>query len=178
MARRTRPQTTRTPPGSVDRFGRRVLDDRRHDPYQAHGKYSEPTHCAACGAVFHEGRWQWSAAAPHSHAATCPACRRIQDRLPAGTLTLEGEYVRAHGSELLNVARHQGELERKEHPLHRIIAVDDAEGRIVITTTDVHLPRRIGEALKRAHDGTLDIAFGNDEYGVRVHWLRDAAGRP
>jgi len=26
--------------------------------------------------------------------------------------------------------------------------------------------------LERAHDGTLDIAFGNDEYGVRVRWSR------
>jgi hypothetical protein len=172
VTRRNRPQTTDTAPGGIERFGRRVLDDARHDPYQPAGKYSEPTNCPSCGAIFREGRWQWGAVAPHSHLVTCPACRRIKDRLPAGTLTLEGPYVQAHGVELLNIASHQAELERKEHPLHRIIRIDQVEARIVITTTDLHLPRRIGEAVKRAHDGVLDIAFGNDEYVVRVRWSR------
>lgn len=42
--------------------------------------------------------------------------------------------------------------------------------RIDIATTNVHLPRRIGEALKRAHDGELDVTFGHDEYSAPVHW--------
>jgi hypothetical protein len=41
-----------------------------------------------------------------------------------------------------------------------------------ITTTDIHLPRRIGTALKRAYDGDLDVRFGEDEYAVRVRWHR------
>jgi hypothetical protein len=33
-------------------------------------------------------------------------------------------------------------------------------------------PRRIGEALERAHDGDLTLDFGADAYEVRAHWQR------
>ena len=42
----------------------------------------------------------------------------------------------------------------------------------MITTTDVHLPRNIGEARKQAWKGELEIKFSPDEYLVRVHWKR------
>jgi len=44
--------------------------------------------------------------------------------------------------------------------------------RIDIITADIHLPRRIGRALKQAHDGDLTIDFGNNAYEIRVHWRR------
>jgi hypothetical protein len=54
------------------------------------------------------------------------------------------------------LARHQEQAEKGEHPLNRIISIgEDAQG-IVIDTTDIHLPRRIGKAAKRAFRGTLD----------------------
>ncbi len=37
-------------------------------------------------------------------------------------------------------------------------------------TTDIHLPRRIGTALKRALHGTLDTHFDDAGYFVRVTW--------
>jgi hypothetical protein len=43
----------------------------------------------------------------------------------------------------------------------------------VITTTDIHVPRRIGEALKNAYHGTLDYHFEPEEYRLRVRWTRD-----
>ncbi len=43
---------------------------------------------------------------------------------------------------------------------------------MVVTTTDVHLPQRIGEALKARHDGELDIRYAPDEYAVTVGWKR------
>lgn len=67
-----------------------------------------------------------------------------------------------------NVAAH----ERAEHALNRIMSIDVLDGRIEICTTDVHLPRRIGRALKRAHDGELSIAFARDACGIRVGWHR------
>ena len=172
MARRHRAPSPATPPGQFTRYGARVFDDARHDPYEPRGKYAEGTHCAGCGAAYHEGRWRWGGGAGGGAAATCPACRRIHDRLPAGYLTLEGPYVAEHRAELVRLVRHQGEEEGAEHPMHRIMALDESPGRIDVTTTDVHLPRRIGEALRRAHDGELSIAFGADAYEVRVQWRR------
>ena len=37
---------------------------------------------------------------------------------------------------------------------------------------DLRLPRRIGEALKDAHQGELDVRFGDNEYSVQVDWKR------
>ena len=34
-----------------------------------------------------------------------PACRRTEDRLPAGTLTLAGAFLAAHRAELLELVR-------------------------------------------------------------------------
>ena len=155
--------TPKTPPGGVTRYRDRIFDDLRHDPYQARGKYREPTVCARCRAIFERGRWKWGDAPPRAHEATCPACARIHDKLPAGIVTLSGEFFSAHRSELLQLARNTAESERAEHPLHRIMAVTETPDGAVITTCDVHSARRIGEALKSAYDGELDLRFGEDE---------------
>ena len=172
MTRRTPPPTPQSPAGGVTRYRDRIFDSKRHDPYQAGGKYAEPTRCGTCGATFHQGRWQWVSAPQAADIALCPACQRIRDKLPAGEITLEGEFVRAHRAELVQLVRNQAEHEREEHPLHRIMQLDDDPGRVYVSTTDIHLPQRIGEALKRAYDGELELHYGHDEYSVRVHWRR------
>ena len=68
--------------------------------------------------------------------------------MPAGWLTLEGPYVARHQDELLGIARHEAEAERPEHPMHRIMDIESRTNAIEIATTDIHLPRRIGEALR------------------------------
>ncbi len=42
----------------------------------------------------------------------------------------------------------------------------------LVTTTDIHTPRRIGAALERAYQGELDTEYGDEEYSVRVTWHR------
>jgi hypothetical protein len=170
-ARKTIPSPL-TPPGGVARHGAAIYDDPKHDPYQVKHKYAEPTVCKDCGAVFHRGHWQWGEAPANAQQALCPACHRVRDKLPAGTVTLEGGFIVEHRSDLLGIIRNQEKLEAGKHPLNRIITVDDAGDRIVVTTTDVHLPQRIGEALKSAHEGELDIRYGADEYSVQVNWKR------
>ena len=46
--------------------------------------------------------------------------------------------------------------------------------RLVITTTDTHLPRRIGEALSHAYHGTLDLQYADEDQLIRVNWTRSA----
>ena len=173
MARRPPvPSPLTPPPGHLKRHGSRVFDDQRKDPYQAAGKYPEPTRCPRCGAVYHGGRWRWGDAPEAARSDVCPACRRVHDKLPAGWLILEGPLVSAQPTELLAIIHHEAEHERIEHPLNRIMEIDQHDGRITISTTDIHLPQRIGEALKRAHHGDLAIHYGKDEYSVRVRWNR------
>ena len=172
MTRRSATPTPQTATAHVARYGSAIFDDQAHDPYRQARKYSEPTRCDGCGAVFQGGRWQWGDAPAGAHAATCPACRRIHDKLPAGVLVLDGPYVATHGDELIAIARNMAERERPEHALNRIMQIDAHGGRIEITTTDIHLPQRIGEALKSAHHGELDVKYAKDEYNVRLHWRR------
>lgn len=155
---------------TVPRYRSRVLDETRHDPYQLSAKPIEPTRCGECGAVFHRGRWSWVPAPERSHVTSCPACRRIRDRLPAGFITLEGVRTPALRAELLRLVHNQAERERSEHPMHRIMRMEARDDRIELATTDIHLPQRVGRAIKRAFHGTLDIHYGDDEYTVRIHW--------
>ena len=85
---------------------------------------------------------------------------------------MEGPFVIAHRAELVQLVRNQAEHEREEHPLHRIMHLDEGADRVHVSTTDIHLPQRIGEALKRAYDGELEIHYGHDEYTARVRWRR------
>ena len=53
------------------------------------------------------------------------------------------------------------------------MAIEDEDGTVVITTTDIHLPRRIGEALFDAYEGELDFHYEEEAYSIRVSWRRD-----
>jgi hypothetical protein len=168
-------QTTTTPASlaprrSDQRYRDRIYDDLRHDPYQAKGKYKEPAVCGGCGAVFHRGRWAWATATEGAAGAECPACHRMRDRQPAGFITLAGVRTPEEREELVRLVRNVERHENAEHPLHRIIAIEQEADEVRVTTTDTHLPQRIGESVKRARKGTLGIVYGQDEYVVRVQW--------
>lgn len=160
------------PSGGVRHYGEHNFNAERKDPYEVAGKYGEPTECRDCGAVIDRGRWEWGTASPGGEKIVCPACRRIRDKLPAGTLVVEGPFAVEHREDLLRLIRKEAERESKEHPMNRLMQVEETPERVEVATTDIHLPRRIGEALQRAYDGELDIKHGQDEYTVRVHWRR------
>ena len=161
-------------PPQAGRSGRRIAGraQRDHilDPYQAQHKLKEPTACPQCGAVYHQGRWQWGERPADAHEHLCPACRRIAEDLPAGIVTLHGAFALQHKGEINGLARNEEAAENGEHPLNRIIAIAETEAGLAISTTDIHLPRRLGEALKRAFHGTLDMHFDEAGYFVRVDW--------
>ena len=151
----------------------RMIRERVHDPYRARENPPEPAACTGCGAVYRRGRWQWDVRPADAHDALCQACRRIADRYPAGVVTLEGQFVARHKDEILSLARHQEEQEKAQHPLHRIMGIEEAPDRVVITTTDIHLPRRIGDAVRRAYSGDLALHYPQEAYFLRVNWTRE-----
>jgi len=148
----------------------RVLDEIRHDPYEPRLKPAEPRACRECGAVWQRGRWCWGVAPPGAHRVVCTACQRARDRLPAGRLELDGPFVVDHRDQVLAIVANVEAREKAEHPMHRVLAIEQSRDAVVVLTSDLHLPRRIGEALARAHGGELEARFLEDEYRVLVRW--------
>ena len=61
----------------------------------------------------------------------------------------------------------------RAHPQVRttnVIAIEHAGDDMIVPTTDIHLPRRVGEALKRAYHGELETKFDDSAYFVRLDW--------
>ncbi len=61
--------TQSTPPPGFRQISRHdgLFKERVHDAYKSKGKPLEPSVCPQCGAVFHEGRWQWLQAPANAH---------------------------------------------------------------------------------------------------------------
>jgi hypothetical protein len=152
----------------------RLLQEHVHDPYKTSQKLPEPSVCPVCKAVFHHGRWEWAESWPiDAHQAICQACHRTKDGYPAGVVTLTGAFALAHKTEILSLIRHHEKQENAEHPLHRIMQIDERPNEVVIRTTDMHLARRIGKALHDACKGELDTHYVEETFFVRVTWNRE-----
>lgn len=155
-------------------YGRqdRLLKEKRHDTYKERGKWPEPTLCKECGALFINGRWSWGKLPIKANKALCPACRRISDNLPAGYIELKGIFFQEHYDEILNLTRNVEQQEKNERPLERIMAIIDEKDHTLVTTTGIHIARRIGEALSRSYNGDLSFQYAEGEQNIRVYWQR------
>ncbi len=150
-----------------------LRQEHEHDSYRRRQKPTEPSSCPDCGAVFHCGRWQWSTApSTTSNDVVCPACQRIRDHFPAGFVHVSGEFIAEHRAEILNLINHHAAKAKAEHPLARVIEIIDQSDGVLLTTTDIHLARDLGEALRHAYHGELDFYYNDAEQLLRVHWRR------
>jgi len=150
----------------------RLIKERRHDVYQARAKWPEPTVCHTCGAVLSGGRWTWKEAPPDANAAVCPACRRIAEKVPAGTVEVRGAFFVQHRQEILNLVRNVEKQEKALHPLERIMTIRKGGPEMRIDTTGVHIARGIGEALAKAYKGKLSFRYPDEDSTIRVSWER------
>ena len=159
----------------MDKHGRRdrLIQEERHDTYQQSKKLPEPTVCTTCRASFHSGRWTWDEAPAGSHITTCPACQRIEDDYPAGHIEIHGAFFKKHQEEVHNLIHNMEKQEKGEHPQERIMTMATEKDHALITTTGTHLARRIGEAIKHAYQGDLELTYGDGEQSIRIIWRRD-----
>lgn len=113
------------------------------------------------------------AAPADAHRSTRPACERIARDYPAGLVTIGGAFARAHREEVLGVARNVEKREKAEHPLKRILKIVEEGEEILVSTTDSHLARGIGDALHHAYQGELAYRYPDDDGDLlRVSWSR------
>jgi len=111
---------------------------------------------------------------PDANEHICPACHRIRDQFPAGYVTLAGSFFEAHKETILQLMRNEEERAKAEHPLERIIDIQTQDAKTIVRTTDLHLARRLGDAVHSAYQGELEVKYSPDEYLVRVYWSRSS----
>ena len=155
-------------------YGRRdrLMKEREHDVYRARAKLPDSTLCTECGAVFSKGRWVWGLEPKDARQTTCPACRRIADKFPAGRIELQGEFFAAHHDEILNLVQNVEQKEKTNHPMERIMDIEEHPDRTLVTTTGIHLARGIRAALSSAYDGETTTRYLDDENCIKVRWTR------
>lgn len=160
--------------GDYIRQGRRdrLIRELDHDPYHSKRKIKGPTRCPDCGASYAKGRWTWDPAPADAGEHKCPACQRVADRVPAAFLTLRGDFLQRHEDEIVNLIHNYEERERQEHPLKRIMGIEKQADGMVLTFTDAHLARGIGEAINRAYEGNIDYQYTKEDIMLRVTWER------
>jgi len=161
-------------PPRPDRDARRRPPNARHeDNYPHRGKAAKAEVCTDCGLVLHAGRW-YRGAPPETDVADglCPACARVRGRYAAGTLRLDETFL-PHRDEIARMARNEEEAESAEHPLERLMGLEDAEGGMVITTTGVHLARRIANKLERRFHRQARFRYADGDELLHVDWPRD-----
>lgn len=149
----------------------RIFKDERVDVYREKQKYKEPTRCPECGALYTEGRWSWKETTEEIHNSSCPACRRIKDNYPAGFVGLSGPFFENHRQEIIKLVKNLERTESEEHPLERIMNISEENGKTTITTTGMHLARRIGDSLKHSYQGNLETSYDAENF-IRVQWFR------
>jgi len=100
------------------------------------------------------------------------ARRRVKDNYPAGYLILEGEFFVENRGEIMNLVRNVAKAEKNEHPMERVMTIRKDGETTLITTTGVHIARRLGDSLKRSYQGDLQINYKDGEKRIQVNWLR------
>jgi len=158
--------------GNTDRFRRDELSSRG-DAYESAEKPDGPTRCPVCNASFTGGRWSWKVAPEDAHVVMCPACQRIHDKFPAGYVMIKGQFFAEHRDEIVRLVDNYEQREKAEHPLQRIMAMEDVSGGLQVSTTHTHLARGIAQALQEAYKGDMKLRFSRDENLVRAVWKRD-----
>lgn len=158
---------------STTRRKDRLIKDRRKDAYFEQSTIREPAVCIKCGAVYTCSRWTWKTANGNTTKTTCPACKRINDNYPAGCIEITGSFFTQHSTDILNLVNNIERLEKNERPLERIMSIAESKDKAVITTTGIHVARRIGEALSRSYQGSFNFQYADGEKSIRVSWERD-----
>ena len=72
----------------------------------------------------------------------------------------------------MQLVHHEEKYQRAEHPLKRIMEIEEKPDSTLITTTDIHLARGMGEKIHDSYQGELEFHYNPQENLLRVNWSR------
>lgn len=147
----------------------RGVPQRGPEVHRRAGKSAGGLACAECGIVEHAGRWQFVPPPAHFEVGLCPACRRVRDNDPAGTLRIPASLL-GRRDELLRLVHNVEAAERAEHPLERLMGIEESDGHLVVRTTGVHLARELAHKLARQLHRKPHVRYVDGEELVHVDW--------
>lgn len=164
----------RTPYHRHDRM--QTTDPYRRETLSLH----DPSVCNTCKAVWHKGKWfkdekilkevqKWE----QPKEIICPACKRADDSLPCGIVSLRGKFLENNKEQILNTIKNEEKIVLSRDPLDRIISLEDKGATMTIQTTDTKLAQRIGRAIAKSCGGKLMVKFSHEDKLVRVYWERN-----
>lgn len=102
-----------------------------------------------------------------------PACVQVTNGIVGGYLTVDGAFFQEHRAEIGRLLSNEARRAREDNPLSRTMGREEADGRLIITTTTEHLAQRLGRALEKAYHGQTVYDFSHENKVARVHWHRD-----
>jgi len=94
------------------------------DSYLPRGGSRHISVCDGCRAVYMNKRWYADGAVetaklknPEASKTVCPACLKIRDDFPGGIVTLKGDYVLPHKTDLMRLIKNEEERAHGLNPL-------------------------------------------------------------
>jgi|AntRauTorcE11897_2_1112592.scaffolds.fasta_scaffold00104_10 hypothetical protein len=150
------------------------VDHYGHTQQQSSNMYvNQGTVCSRCGALYINGKWTWNTLPDNHEKDLCPACKRIENNEPAGHAILRGTYFAKHKDDIIHFIDNISKSELSDHPLERLMDIKNGSSDTEITTTGIHLARRIGYALQLAYGGELNSTQSDDDH-IIVYWTKDS----
>ena len=135
--------------------------------------------CSKCHLIYQNKRWYMDESESRKlladsrvHRGTCPACRRMEDSLPAGIATFSGDYLLQHGAEILDIIKNAETKSRAKNPLGRVMEISQEGNILTVSTTEDKLAQKLGREVYKAHKGELRYQWSHDQDLVRVKWER------
>ena len=166
----------------VRKFGisdKRGRSETTPDPYLSQKGLREPVCCSGCHAIYQAKHWVSDpqtyatiAGHPQTSRTLCPACRKASERYAQGIVTLRGDYLWEHEEEIRNILHNIEIRAAEKSPQQRIVRIERQPDAMVVETSVEKLAEQLGRAVRKAHQGELQIHWSDGHDLCRVEWER------
>jgi hypothetical protein len=153
--------------------------ERSTNVYLPRKGMKEAAICSSCYLIYQNKHWYLDESEARKFLAdsrvrrgTCPACRRMEDSMPAGIATFSGDYFRQHEVEILDIIKNAEISSKAKNPLGRVMEITQEGNVLSVSTTEEKLAQKLGKEVFKAHKGELHYQWSHDQDLVRVKWER------